>query len=94
MSTAEGEKYAQKEGLMFFEISAKNNINIKKMFYTALIELSFFDQFDTPKEKIISELEEENKEVNMSLDESVIGNIPQPLNLKEKKGTGDGKCKC
>jgi hypothetical protein len=28
------------------------------------------------------------------LDESVIGNIPQPLNLKEKKGTGDGKCKC
>lgn len=64
------------------------------MFYTALVELSFFDQFEMPKEKIIQELDEENKDINMSLDESAIGNIPQSLNLKDKKGDKDGKCKC
>ena len=94
VSTSEGEKYAKKENLMFFEISAKNNQNIKKMFYTALVELSFFSQFDMPKEKIINELDDENKEVNLSLDESSIGNIPiQQLNLREKPKSNEN-CKC
>ncbi len=56
----EGEKLADKEGLLFFEVSAKTDENIKKMIYTAVSELPFFDTYlgknSSDKEKIISEL--------------------------------------
>ena len=91
VSTSEGEKFAKNEGLLFFEISAKNNINIKKMFFSSLTELNFFKQFDLPKETIIKELDDENKELNMTLDESSIGNIPQ-INLKDTNKVNNGKC--
>jgi len=56
----EGEKLAEKEGLIFFEVSAKTDENIKKMIYNAVSDLPFFDVFlgknYAEKEKIISEL--------------------------------------
>jgi hypothetical protein len=54
--TSDAEKLAKKENLIYFEASAKNNINIKKMFYSALANLGFFEQFEKTKDKIADEL--------------------------------------
>jgi hypothetical protein len=56
VATQEGEKLALKENLIFFEVSAKDNVNVKKMFLSSLAELPFFDQFDKPRDKILQEL--------------------------------------
>ena len=57
VSTAEAQKVAEKEGLKYFEISAKTGENISKMIYSAIADLSFFEQFDTKdKNNIIYEL--------------------------------------
>lgn len=48
---------AEKEGLKYFEISAKTGENISKMIYSAIADLSFFEQFDIKdKNHIINEL--------------------------------------
>lgn len=55
--TADGEKLALKEGLLFFEISAKTSKNVNKMFYSAIAELPFFEQFEfQDKDKLVEEL--------------------------------------
>ncbi len=47
---------------MYFEISAKNEDNIKKAFYSSIAELNFFDMNPNyNKEKLIKELEIENE---------------------------------
>ena len=57
----EGEELAKKEGLLFFECSAKTNENIKLMFYSAIAGLSSFGVTDeSEKENMIKELMEEN----------------------------------
>jgi len=57
ISTAEAQKVADKEGLKYFEISAKTGDNISKMIYSAIADLSFFEQFDViDKNSIINEL--------------------------------------
>ena len=57
----EGEELANKEGLIFFECSAKTNENIKNMFFTSIAGLSNFGAYEEPeKENLIKELLEEN----------------------------------
>ena len=56
MEKTEGEKLAMREGLLFFEISAKTGDNVKKMFYSVIAELPFFEEFNTNKVKLINEL--------------------------------------
>ena len=57
VSTTEGANLAKKEGLLHFEVSAKTGQFISHMFYNAIAELSFFDQFDfKSKEKLVEEL--------------------------------------
>jgi hypothetical protein len=56
VDTAEGEKLAQKENLLFYEISAKTNQNVKKMFYGVIAELPYFEQFGSNKTNIVDEL--------------------------------------
>lgn len=56
MEAQEGQKLAAKEGLMFFELSAKTNLNLKKVFFSVVAELPFFEQFDQMKEKVVNEL--------------------------------------
>jgi hypothetical protein len=41
---------------MFFEISAKTGENVRKMFYSVIAELPFFEEYNTNKAKLISEL--------------------------------------
>jgi hypothetical protein len=47
---------ALKENLLFFEISAKTNQNVKILFYSVIAELPYFEQFTTNKLKLIGEL--------------------------------------
>ena len=58
---SEGEELAKKEGLLFFECSAKTNENIKYMFYSAVVESPNFGiEDESEKENVIKELMEEN----------------------------------
>jgi hypothetical protein len=42
---------------MYFEISAKTGHNINKMFYTAVAQLSFFDNFEVDnREELANEI--------------------------------------
>ena len=57
----EGEELAKKEGLLFFECSAKTNENIKFMFYSSIVCLPNFGLSDEyEKENMVKELMEEN----------------------------------
>jgi len=60
----EGEELAKKEGISFFEVSAKTNDNIKNMFYNVIAELPTFSQNNTNKESVIKELMQENGVIN------------------------------
>ena len=61
----EGQQFAQKEGLSFFEISAKTGENVKLMFYTAVADLPTFAEDASNKENLIKELQQENGVVNV-----------------------------
>ena len=56
----EGEEYAKKEGVLFFEVSAETDENIQLMFYTAIANLLSFFEGEINKENLIEELLEEN----------------------------------
>jgi len=56
----EGEAYAQKEGIAFYEVSAKTDENIHNMFYSAVAELPTFAEANPNKENLIKELMAEN----------------------------------
>ncbi len=47
---------AGKEGLLYFEVSAKMNDKIKNMFYVSVAELPIFEDITDNKDKIVSEL--------------------------------------
>jgi len=55
----EGEALAQKEGIAFYEMSAKSGDGIKTMFYNAVSDLTVFAE-NNNKESLIKELMEEN----------------------------------
>ena len=55
----EGEELAKKEGISFFEVSAKTDENIKNMFYNVVADLPAFSE-STNKENLIKELMQEN----------------------------------
>ena len=50
---------AQKEGIAFYEMSAKSGEGIKNMFYNAVSDLTVFAE-NNNKESLIKELMEEN----------------------------------
>ena len=57
----EAEELAKREGLLFFECSAKTNENIKNMFYSSIAGLPTFGIYEqSEKENLIRELLEEN----------------------------------
>ena len=62
----EGEELAKKEGIAFFEVSAKTNENIKNMFYNVVVELPTFVESNTNKENLIKELMQENGVENVA----------------------------
>lgn len=83
-------------------MSAKTGENLKKMIYTSIAELPFFDQYkiggdDDLQLQILNELEMENSEnkaggTNLSILDSSRGNIQ--INRSEFISKNDNKCKC
>ena len=58
VTTKEGQILANKENMLFFEVSAKNGENVTKMMYSCIAELPFFEQFKVGnKDELIKELE-------------------------------------
>ncbi len=62
----DGEEFAKKEGIPFYEVSAKTGENIKTMFYNVVVELPSFADGNTNKENLIKELIQENGVENVS----------------------------
>ena len=60
----EGEALAQKEGISFFEVSAKTLDGIKNMFFNSVADLSTFAEYNSKKENLVKELLQENEEEN------------------------------
>ena len=56
----DGEALAQKEGIAFFEVSAKTGDGIKNMFYNSVADLSTFAEHNSNKENLVKELLQEN----------------------------------
>ena len=95
----EGEEFAQKEGISFFEVSAKTDENIKFMFYSVIADLPTFAEGATNKENLIKELQQENgveNEVsnfpnsNTSKEGKTINVNGKPKQVKSKKKKGCG----
>ena len=60
----DGYELAKKNGMIFFETSAKKPSNINLMMYTGIAELPFFNQFDIDKPELIKELQKLNCKKN------------------------------
>ena len=56
----EGEKFAKKNNLVFFEVSAKTNKNMNYMLYRSIAELPYFEDKNKNKDKLTEELLKEN----------------------------------
>ena len=80
----EGMALASKEGIAFFEVSAKTNENIKNMFYNAVGDLPSFADNNTNKEGLIKELIQENGVENQTAapNQPVLG---QNINVNGKE---------
>jgi hypothetical protein len=93
--------FAEKENIFYFEISAKTGENMKKMIYSSIAELPFFEQYKTPgdEDQILNQLEFENSERNsgvsgnnLSILDSSRGNIQ--INRSEITEKKKPECKC
>ena len=60
----EGETLAYKGGMRFFEVSAKTGEGIKNMFYSSIVDLPIFREFNINKDYSIKELILENEVEN------------------------------
>ena len=61
VETKEGQEIAEREGIKFFECSAKTNENIKYMFYASIAGLPTFGVYEEyERENLVKELLEEN----------------------------------
>ena len=93
VSYVESENLAKKENIKYFEISAKTGNGISRMLYSAISDLSFFEQFDVEKNVIINELEFDynktnnidNSSINLGKNLSSSRNI-NFINVKDNKG--------
>ena len=83
----EGKDLANKEKMMFFEVSARNGDNVNRMMYSCIADLPFFEQFQVEnKEQLIKELEGGNnkKEQNSIYDIVKDQNNEKPADLDIK----------
>ena len=99
VNTNEGEEIAKKEGILFFECSAKTNENIKNLFFSSIALLPTFGAYDdSEKENIIRELLEENGELNQDMgggNQELVGQPPASININgEFTSTKRNRCGC
>jgi GTPase SAR1 family protein len=78
VTTQEGKTLANKENMLFFEVSAKSGENVNKMMYSCIAELPFFEQFQTGnKDDLVRELEGGN---NKKSQNSIYDIVKEPDN--------------
>ena len=100
VETKEGEEVAEREGIKFFECSAKTNENIKYMFYASISGLPTFGIIDeSEKENLVKELLEENggEENQEGGNENLVKQPSAQLNVNGEVISGSGrrrKCGC
>ena len=77
-----GEALAKKEGIPFFEVSAKTGDEIKNMIYSSVADLSIFKEYNLNKENLVKELlqENENKKENKNENENENGDTAKLIN--------------
>ena len=96
----EGEELAKKEGISFFEVSAKTNDNIKNMFYGSIAGLPTFGVYEeSERENLVKELLEENGgEENQNVNnDNLVKQPPAQINIDGKVISSDNKkrkCGC
>ena len=94
----EGQDLAKKEGLLFFECSAKTNENIKNMFYSSIAGLPTFGVFDeSERENLIRELLEENGGEDFQeggVNQDLVNQPPAKMNVNGEVTNISGKRKC
>ena len=92
----EGFELAQKNGMLFFETSAKNRNNIDLMMFTTIAQLPFFSQFQIDKDELIKELqtlnskfgniiEEKNEDLQIKEDDNNNNAQPTKILIRKKK---------
>ena len=92
----EGFELAQKNGMLFFETSAKNRNNIDLMMFTTIAQLPFFSQFQIDKDELIKELqtlnskfgniiEEKNEDLQIKEDDNNNNAQPNKILIRKKK---------
>lgn len=97
----EGEQYSKKNNFIFFEVSAKENINIRSLFFQSIIELPFFNQFkssnDFDKKALLEEFEYENNDFSNTMLPGAI-NDSSRINISMVGGLNANeqrkRCKC
>lgn len=105
VSTEEAERISKEYGMTYYETSAKENVNINKLFYDCIGRLDFFDDIRDNYKNIGDEIEYENIQYNDSLPseyhsqrDKQNGNIViNPIDNQDKGRSGElkkGKCGC
>ena len=94
----EGEDLAKKEGLLFFECSAKTNENIKNMFYSSIAGLPTFGVYDeSERENLVKELLGENGGEDFQeggVNQDLVNQPPAKMNVNGEVTNISGKRKC
>ena len=94
----EGQDIAKREGLLFFECSAKTNENIKNMFYSSIAGLPTIGVFDeSERENLIRELLEEDGGEDFQeggVNQDLVNQPPAKMNVNGEVINISGKRKC
>ena len=81
----EGEKLANKKGMIFYEVSAKNNNNVLKMVFHAISQIPAFITFiGEERDNLIDDLIKENSEINNP--SSDVEGEPNKVSIKQNSG--------
>ena len=101
VETKEGQEIADKEGIKFFECSAKTNDNIKNMFYASIAGLPTFGVYEeSERENLVKELLEENggeEENQNGNSDNLVKQPPAQINVDGKINSSNNrkrKCAC
>ena len=94
----EGQDIAKREGLLFFECSAKTNENIKNMFYSSIAGLPTFGVYDeSERENLVKELLGENGGEDFQeggVNQDLVNQPPAKMNVNGEVTNISGKRKC
>ncbi len=82
---------------MYKEVSAKDNINIKELFFQSVVTLPFFQQFKSDQmndKQLLEQLEFENADFNYNTQSNNIGDSSRINISMIDSASSNHKCKC